>query len=282
MNVPYLSRTETGADFFIEVYLDFVNERIRIDDYRGNINSVITRMKALAAQYSFTKEIIKSRVEDWPKFLSRGYELEGMINGYFNGSDAFFMVNYASDDRRTSDCWKAEDDLLDKIVAQKDAAQPNQLPTGYSMRLANVEDCKDLANLYGLVFQTYPTPMNEPSYIKDVMEEGTIFKMIEWNGQVVSAASAEVNETYHNAEMTDCATLLEHRKYGFMQLLISALEDELISRNIYFSYSLARAQSYGMNACLQKLGYLYSGRLANNCIMNDNFENMNIWVKKLV
>jgi beta-lysine N6-acetyltransferase len=281
MNVPYLCRTETGPDFIMDVYLDFVNERIRVDDYRGNINSLIKRMKTLAKQYSFTKEIIKARMEDWRLFLSIGYTLEGIIHGYFNGSDAYLMVNCFTEERRTNRSWKKEDDMLENIFLLPNS-QSNEIPTDYSMRLASTEDCQSLANLYESVFQSYPTPMNDVNYIKKVMEEGTIFKIVQWNGQIVSAASAEINDKYHNAEMTDCATLTEHRKYGFMQLLIVALEEELISRNIYCSYSLARAQSFGMNACLKKLGYVYNGRLANNCVMNGQYENMNIWVKKLV
>lgn len=282
MKEPYISMWETGPDFTMLVYLDFVNKRIRIDDYRGNINSIIIRMKALAKQYSFTKELIKAREEDWRTFLSNGYVFEGTINGYFNGNDAFFMVHYVNVDRRTSPSWKEEDLFLEKIAGLPNPTQPNVMPAGYSIRLANRDDCKPLATLYKQVFQTYPTPMDDESYIGKVMEEGTIFKIIEWNGEIVSTASAEVNEAYHNAEMTDCATLQEHRKYGFMQLLISALEEELINRQIYCSYSLARAQSFGMNACLKKLGYLYTGRLGNNCVMNGQYENMNIWVKKLV
>ncbi|RXI96687.1 putative beta-lysine N-acetyltransferase [Anaerobacillus alkaliphilus] len=281
MGVPYISNTETGPDFFIDVTIDFINERIRVDDYRGNINSIMARMKALAEQYSFTKVIIKARGEDWRELLARGYTLEGMIDRYFNGSDAYFMVYYLNDNRRTSLTLEKEDEMCEKIFLLP-TAQSSQLPDGYLMRLAGSNDCQALAELYGRVFQTYPTPMNEPEYIRKVMDDGTIFFVVEWKGEIVSAASAEVNEAYHNAEMTDCATLPEHRKYGFMQLLLSGLEQELTKKQIYCAYSLARAQSYGMNACLKKLDYQYRGRLMNNCIMNGAYENMNVWVKRLV
>ncbi len=281
MVVPYFSNKEAGKDFFIDVTIDFINERIRVDDYRGNIQSVHTRMKALATQYSFTKAIIKSRAEDVQSFLARGYNLEGVIDGYFNGSDAYFMVHYESDERRTSSTWKKEDELLES-VSLLPSSQPSQLPDGYSMRLATLSDCRALADLYERVFQSYPTPMNDSDYLKKVMEDGTIFNVVEWDGEIVSAASAELNETYHNAEMTDCATLPEHRKYGSMQVIVASLENELIKRQIYCAYSLARAESYGMNACLKKLDYQYRGRLTNNCVMNGAYENMNIWVKRLV
>jgi beta-lysine N6-acetyltransferase len=281
MKVPYIFKWEKGPDYIMHVYLDFINERIRVDDYRGNIYSIISEIKAIAKEYSFTKVIIKARSEDWRSFLSSGFELEGIIEGYYNGSDAFFMANYLSDLRRTSPSWKIEDDILEK-TSTLPVLLSSELPANYSIRTGKNEDSKNLANLYGSVFKTYPTPMNDESYIKKVISEGTIFKIIELNGQIVSAASAEINKNYNNAEMTDCATLPDHRKHGFMQLLISELEQQLLLCNIYCSYSLAIAKSYGMNACLKKLGYKYTGRLTNNCMMNNRYENMNVWVKKLV
>ncbi|MFP3637406.1 GNAT family N-acetyltransferase, partial [Bacillus sp. SIMBA_033] len=73
-----------------------------------------------------------------------------------------------------------------------------------------------LAKLYDTVFETYPTPMNEPDYIQKVMEEGTVFYAVEHDGHIVSAASAEINAPYGHAELTDCATLPTYRKLGFM------------------------------------------------------------------
>ena len=159
--------------------------------------------------------------------------------------------------------------------------EKRQLPEDYSLRFAEVEDAHELAKLYGEIFETYPTPMNDAGYIKKVMEEGTIFSVIQYEGSIVSAASAEVCEMYHNAEMTDCATIPHHRKHGFMKVLISSLEQELIRKNIYCSYSLARSLSMGMNAVFHQLGYEYGGRLTKNCNIWDKYEDMNIWGKDL-
>ena len=98
---------------------------------------------------------------------------------------------------------------------------------------------------------------------------------------IVSAASAEVNSQYHNAELTDCATLTNHRKFGLMKNLLERLEAELKQNGIFCAYSIARAQSFGMNAVLHQLGYAYRGRLMNNCYIFDKLENMNMWVKDL-
>jgi hypothetical protein len=66
-----------------------------------------------------------------------------------------------------------------------------------------------------------------------------------------------------------------------MKILLEKLEEDLQSQGIYCAYSIARALSFGMNAVLHQLGYMYRGRLLNNCYIFNKLENMNVWVKDL-
>lgn len=279
--IPYEHRVELGELFTANVYVDYVNQRIRVDDYRGHLMGIMDRIFEMAQENQFTKIFVKARKEHWQTFLSCGYMLEGIFKGYFNGSDAYSMALYLSEERRNSSYWMEEDQILRQILSISNRKSDKALPDAYEMRMASVQDAKALAELYGEVFKVYPTPMNEEKYIQKVMEEGTIFYVIESAGKIVSSASAEVNELYHNAEMTDCATLPEHRKHGFMKILIQSLEEELRKRNIYCAYSLSRALSFGMNAVFHQLGYEYTGRLGNNCYIFDKIEDMNLWTKDL-
>ncbi|OIJ11072.1 putative beta-lysine N-acetyltransferase [Anaerobacillus alkalilacustris] len=280
--LSYITQWEKGQSYSMQVCYDFVSERLRVDDYQGNMEEMVSMLKKLSKKSSFSKIIVKSRVEDWRFLLSKGFFLEGVIDNYFKGHDAYFMVYYLSDKRRTSREWKKEDELIEKVYELPTSSSVDPIPSEYTVRLANVEDASALASLYNQVFSSYPTPINDEMYIQTAMKEGSIFYVVEWNGSIVSAASAEVNTTYLNAEITDCATLPGYRSYGFMKLLISKLEKELVKRKIFCSYSLARAGSNSINACLRKLDYQYNGRLTNNCSINDKYENMNVWVKKLI
>lgn len=281
LELPYISREEAGPDFLMQIYLDFTNERLRVDDFRGNAVAVIERVREIAKEHGCSKIFIKTRWEDVGTLLAHGYMLEGIFKGYFHGSNAYSMALYFTEERRTSEYWMEEDDILHQVMQISNQSPIPFLPEGYSMRLADLEDAEKLAILYGAVFPIYPTPMDKPDYVRKVIEEGTVFQVMEWKGKLVAAASAEINEAYHNAEMTDCATLPEHRKHGLMKILIHALETELISRHIYCHYSLARALSYGMNAVFRQLGYEYTGRLTKNCNIFDKLEDMNLWVKPI-
>ncbi|MGG4266091.1 putative beta-lysine N-acetyltransferase [Peribacillus simplex] len=279
--LPFFTQMETGDCYTMELYHDHANQRLRMDDYRGDIKKAIARALVIAKEQGFTKVILKARNEDLSVALGQGFMLEGILSRYFKGNDAYFMAFYLTDERRTSDFWVKEDKVIQDVSRITRLVEMQQIPEDYILRFATDEDAQELANLYGEIFETYPTPMNDERYIKKVMEEGTIFSVIEYEGSIVSAASAEVNEMYHNAELTDCATIPHHRKHGFMKVLISELEQELIRKNIYCSYSLARSLSMGMNAVFHQLGYEYGGRLTKNCNIWDKYEDMNIWVKDL-
>jgi beta-lysine N6-acetyltransferase len=270
-----------GQDFMMQLYVDPQNLRLRVDDYLGNTNALIQRLQEMAQQYAVTKVFVKARQEDWQVFLSCGFILEGVFKRYYNGSDAYSMAFYYSAERRTSDYWMEEDQILQQVLKMPGKQEDEKVKSSFPIRMATPEDALSLASLYGKVFQTYPTPMDNADYIKKVMEEGTLFYVVESDGDIVSSASAEVNTNYHNAEMTDCATDPAFRKHGLMKVLISALEAELFQRNIYCSYSLARALSFGMNAVFRQLGYEYTGRLIKNCNIFDKYEDMNLWVKRL-
>lgn len=278
-NLYYINQVETENGCTIHYCLDAFNKRLRVDDYEGNTDSLFERACGIAEQHALTKLFIKSRQEDWETFLSKGCMLEGIYKGYFDGRDAYCMAYYLDLERRTSDYWIEEDRILKQVLELPLRPDRPTAADGAQLRMAAPDDAEALAALYGRIFKTYPVPMHDPSYVEKAMREGTVFYVIEQSGELVSAASAEINTVYRNAEMTDCATLPSHRGKGHMRLLLHALEDELAGRNIRCLYSLSRALSFGMNAVFRQIGYRYCGRLTKNCDIYDKFEDMNLWVK---
>lgn len=278
---PGKTMTLAEDSYKLTVYLDSQNRRVRVDDYLGNIDSVLDQAEKIAEDQHADKLIIKGRNEHFTRLLERGYRFEASIDGYFLGSDCLFFSKFLSDERMVSSHWTTEDGIIKNIYHLKEPSQTISPPKAYIMKKMDETDAAGLSELYKTVFQIYPTPLNDPDYIVHTMQEGTIYFGFVCDGQVVSAASAELNTFYKNAELTDCATLKEHRKHGLMKILLARLEQELIENGIYCAYSIARALSFGMNAVLYQLGYAYRGRLINNVFIYDKIENMNVWVKDL-
>jgi beta-lysine N6-acetyltransferase len=267
--------------FSLEVFIDPYNKRIRVDDCLGNRRNALEFALGLREEIQAEKMIVKARAEETAFYLENGFQMEGKIDGYFLGSDAYFMCKYYDSGRRSSPHWAEEDEVAEKVRRLERTEDECMLEPPFRLVRFQPEDASALAELYKAVFQIYPVPMDDPRYIEKSMQNGTLFLGVKCEGRIVSAASAEINSFYRNAELTDCATLPDFRKHGLMKILLSKLEEELSSQGIYCAYSIARSLSYGMNAALHQLGYRYRGRLANNCYIFDKLEDMNIWVKNL-
>lgn len=267
--------------YSLEICHDPFNKRVRVDDYHGNIRKVLRRTEKLADDWKVEKIIIKGRQEDLLALIESGYTLEASIDDYFLGSPCYFFTKYLSLNRKTNSFYLEGNEIIEQIYQLEKANLINDPPQQYTLSKATEHDAKQLATLYAQVFQIYPTPLNNEAYIKQTMREGTIYYYYSINGEIVSAASAEVNDFYKNAEITDCATLPEHRKFGLLKSVIAKLEEDLQNKGIFCVYSIARALSFGMNAALYQLHYNYRGRLINNCFIFDKIEDMNVWVKNL-
>ncbi|HDR7295639.1 TPA: putative beta-lysine N-acetyltransferase [Bacillus cytotoxicus] len=275
----YESFKEQTKYYTVEGVLDYFNKRVRVDHYTGNVEYIRQTIEELAKKHSFTKCIIKGKGEHVSAWLSFGFLLEATIPHYFQGHDAYFLVKYLRNERRNSIEWENEDQILNGVREKRGVDK--QVPTTFILRKATEDDAEQLANVFGRVFEIYPTPLNQVDYVKQTMKEDTIYYVYELGGKIVSTASAEMNVKEGNAELTNCATLPEYRKHGFMKSLLVQLEEELRDRAIFCSYTIARSLSFGMNAAFHQLGYTYTGRLANNCYIFDKLEDMNVWVKDL-
>lgn len=268
-------------NFYLETYVDPFNKRVRIDDYRGNTNRLLEKAEEIVHKYQAEKLIIKTRAEDYLFFMEKGLQPEAIVDRYFLGSDANFFSKYYAPERKKNDHWITEDGIIQSIYQLDTKVDKISPPKEYVLKKADESCAAELSSLYQQVFKIYPTPLHDPEYVKKTMKEGTIYYGFYYQDNIVSAASAEVNSFYKNAELTDCATLSEHRKYGLMKFILRELEGELKRQSIYCAYSIARSLSFGMNAALFQLGYKYRGRLMNNVYIYDKLENMNMWVKNL-
>ncbi|MBM7703182.1 putative beta-lysine N-acetyltransferase [Metabacillus iocasae] len=267
--------------FFLRGVCDYFNQRLRVEDYRGNVKEAQAKVEELVRQSKFGKVIVKVRYEQLEAWIEQGFQVETTIPAYFNGHTAYCLAKYFEATRRKSDQWIKEDEIVSSVQQLPSRQVLEPLSSNYTLRKATVNDAQALVSLYQAVFQIYPTPLYEVSYLQDLLKSGGLFYVIEYEGEIVSAASADINYTYHNAELTDCATLPDHRQGGFMKHLLTKLEEALKEKSIFCSYTIARSLSFGINAAFHQLGYTYCGRFTNNCYIYDNLEDMNVWVKDL-
>ncbi len=264
-----------SASSNITFYEDFFSKRIRIDDYSGDFDCTITLINQSILPW-VEKVIVKSRTRDVTAFERSGYRREALVKNYFSGEDMVFVTRYFSANRQVNSKDQEEERIISNLLSEP---REEALPAGQSCSFATIDDAAALAELYRRSFAVYPTPVGDPDYVRKTIEDGTLYVFIHEHGRLISAASAEINAQYKNAELTDCATSPAARGRGLMRALLTELEQKLKKQGITCLYTIARSESYGMNKVFYQLGYSYGGRMTNNCMIYSGLEDMNVWYK---
>jgi putative beta-lysine N-acetyltransferase len=156
----------------------------------------------------------------------------------------------------------------------------HDLSEEFDIRLLGEDDCDKISTLLSTIFVTYPTPMENPDYVRNLMKNDCFIAGIFYQDRLVSISSAYPEKDWNRCELTDCATVKEFRGMSLTERVIRFLEKVLEKQKAsYTLYSLARARCFGINRTFHKLGYQYRGRLVNNCNIHGGFEDINLWVK---
>lgn len=269
--------------FSVKVFFDRYSRRLKVVRYEATDYGALTRrLSFLAEANDFDKIFLKATARDWERFVEHGFVHEGTIKYFFRGDDAYVMSKFFSDERADAPQLVAEEGIIEKLHKKPPDYSPPPLPEGYQLVVADRSHIPEMAALYRAIFPTYPTPLSHPDYIDQTMQRHVVYRVVLGpEGDVQSAASAEIDEANSNAELTDCATSKKARGKALMFHLLGRLEEDLRERGIMTGYTLARATSIGMNRVFYRLGYEYTGRLINNCDISGAFEDMNIWVKRV-
>lgn len=262
-----------------KIKFDEFNQRVKILSFKGNLEDLMNQLISYRTEYTIDKVFSIIAKEDIDVYKDQGFIIEAKIDKFLNGQPAYFLSKFLTSERKISMYLPEEEEVL--IRSREYISQDYINPTyeQYTIRDVRKEDADELAKLYDEVFETYPSPLNNPTYIKFAMEHNVFFKVALYENKIVSAASADMDSINLNAEITDCATSKSHTGHGIIGRLIFELEQELRTKKYKVLYSTARAISTGMNIVFAKHDYIYGGRLINHCHICGEFENMNIWCK---
>lgn len=281
--VSVTATTRTGPK---EVVLDPPNRRVKVLGlpYADLDDPLIQGLVAGLTEdvTPMTKLTIYAPPEEELDWIRQGFLREGTINGFFaDGVAAHLWARYSDDGRDEA----PRDGEHDQIVALAGAKEPGEpvKPEGFTCRVATEDDAPALATLLAATFSDYPTPLDAESLRSDIAGGHRRFRLlVDAEGLIAAAASAEIDHKRRSAEMTDCATNPDQRGRGLMSYILRALEIDLVrDHGIQDVYTLARADEPGMNCVFSKLGYSYTGRLVNNCRMPNGWESMNVWCRRV-
>lgn len=245
--------------------------------------AIIPAMEALAGQHGYSKLFAKVPDAEKDSFLEAGYRIEAHVPRMFCGDeDGWFLAWYPDQARAQSHDTDRIADVLRVARSRSGGCRECGLPAGFSIAQAGLDDLQALAGLYDEIFETYPFPIHEPSFLREMTENDTRYYIVRSADRVIAAASSEMDLSAENVEMTDFATLPAYRGMGLCSALLSYMEDEMRACGLACSYTIARAAFYPINITFARAGYVFGGTLVNNTNICGAFESMNVWYRSLL
>lgn len=245
-----------------------------------DLPGIIDDICKLGHTNGYSKLFARVPATTYRQFAERGFIEEALVPAMCKGKcSGIFMSRYLDKARAVP----SDSKLIARVLetARRNAQQPAKICNTDNVVQLDTAHADELAGIYGRVFESYPFPIHDPEFIRQSMKNNVIFFGIRNNKNLVAVASAEMDKSWGCAEMTDFATLPEHQGTGAAGTLLARMETVMHARGIHTTYTIARAESFGMNIVFAKMGYMFSGTLYNNTQIGGKLESMNVWHKKI-
>lgn len=259
-----------------------LNDRIYLMKLDGDdMPHLLERLEALAGKQGYSKIFAKVPAEFRPAFEQNGYRSEALIPAFYNGRrDAVFLGRFLSPEREVDHNLRRTSEILELAARNfgKGRSPGDDAPP--EILRATADDVEEMSRVYRKVFPSYPFPIHDPAYLLETMNSHVRYFLVRSGGSIAAISSAEMDIKAGNAEMTDFATLPDHRGAGLGSYLLERMEAEMDILGIGNLYTIARSLSPGMNIVFSRTGYIYAGTLVNNTNISGQIENMNVWYKQ--
>lgn len=259
------------------------NNRLYLMKYDEKDGSeLLNAINDLSTKNNYRKVIAKVPANKMALFEADGYKQEAYIPKYYKGiDDCIFMCKYLESSINEEHFNYVEKEIINCALKKANKVFLPILSKDFTLRKLIHEDAEAMAELFKKVFDTYPFPVYDPSYLIETMKEHIIYYGVFNKDTLIGIASSEIDYENLNCEMTDFAILPEYRGNNFALLLLKEMEQLMRQKKFKVLYTIARSMSYGMNITFSKLGYTYSGTLYDNTNISGSIEDMNVWYKIL-
>lgn len=241
---------------------------------------IIKSITKLAKSKGYSKIVAKAPGSKLIDFLKTGYKLETSIPKFYKGvEDCCFVSKFLDLDRAVYDPKPLSD--FKEVLNNYQISDQNIDQSDIEIRELVESDTLNMVSVYKQVFETYPFPIFDVDYLKETMRSNVIYFGAFKKGKLLCISSSEMDIENKNAEMTDFAALPESRGMGLSKILLQAMEEKMVEKDMKTLYTIARLNSIPMNKTFLGAGYSYAGSLINNTNISGGIESMNVLYKYL-
>lgn len=256
------------------IYLLHLDERDAPD--------IVATLENLANANHYTKILTKTSASLSSFFTQHGYIEEARIPDFFKDGQALVFLSKFMAAERSRERNPEQVRRIEALINQPlEASNTNGRSQVHEVRECIPQDALELSRLFTQVFQTYPFPIFDPSYLIQMMAEQTRYFCIRHEGRMIATAAAESDAHHPGVEMTDFAVSPVWRGQGCASALLAQMETAMHRRGKRVAFTIARTRSLGINALFKRHGHRFAGVLTNNTNIAGGIESMTVWFRKL-
>ncbi len=220
------------------------------------------------------------------KFGIDGFEEEARIplNNGWKGFDLVYVAINLHERKSDAETVNKEDRLILEAMERRknvDYLLRNSNEYTFEINRIRKEDIDDIVRLYREAYTRYTVEINSKNVWKMVSNPNAVVVTARHEGRIVSIGVGEIgsidmtlekrSKKLEICEISDAATLREHRGKGLYQGIIATMMPELTKR-VHLIFSEARASEMSVNQATVNSGFVYAGRLDGHCVIGGDEE----------
>jgi len=261
----------------------YFNDRIYLMSIQPeDVDAIAKRIRYLYHIYHYKKIVLKISESLVSFFKTNDMIEEARIPGFYQeGFDALFLSCFFDPERSHDDTCDQIHKTLQLSREADSSFSPKMPPLNIRIRKATIEDVYQISSLYRAAFSTYPFPIREPYYLKQIMKNGVVFCVGETSQGIIAAGSCEIDWYASAVEMSDLAVDDAWKGVGCSRLILAFMEQQMKECGVITAYTICRAEPLPVNRLFAGACYQYGGTLIKNTNICGKLESMNVWYKRL-
>mgnify|MGYP001767038054 CR=1 FL=1 len=261
----------------------YFNDRIYLMKIKpSDIKRVFLYIAALQGIFFYSKIVMKIPKNLQPALPIKDVQVEAVIPDFYSaGNDALFISRFYTPSRAYDEYSTERSTTINRSIHDDNQSKIQPGNSSVLIRKATPGDIPSLSSLYQRNFVTYPFPIQDPKFLSRVMQDDTLFFVGEVDGVIIAAGSCDIDQEASAVEMTDLAVDEGYQGYGISKRLLTAMEEEMVSKRLKTAYTICRSLPLPVNRLFAGNEYQFGGTLINNTNICGSIESMNVWYKSL-
>ncbi|MCG7546427.1 GNAT family N-acetyltransferase [Pseudoalteromonas sp. Of7M-16] len=243
-------------------------------------DKTLSHIDHTASEHGATKILLKVQESNSLPLLSNGYQIEATIPKFYNKEDAIYVAKFLENQRQIEPQGEVYDDVLDHVIASTES-WGNEEQNISLARQAHSADARNIAKLFANNRAAYSNKQHDEAAVVANIRAKHIYFVIEYLNNIVAVVHIKLDKSTHSAFIQELVVANFVKNQRMATTLVDFALMQLRHTNTTKIHCHCLSGDYAMNKVMARHDFNFGGRLANQLVIKDQFQSVNIWSKHL-